>query len=94
MKHLLVHPQNLVLSDTGIDLTQIQHLIYSRLIRTPNQYIVTVHLRSTHHSAFLSPGYIGFIGVRATNIEPTPYEDFDAKSLVLKLLKLIFSIAP
>ena len=36
----------------------------------------------THHSAILAPGYIGYIEVPATNIQPTHYKVNDVNSLI------------
>ena len=55
--------------------------VYQNVHTEPSSCSVIIQ-NITHHSAILSPGYIGYIEVPATNIQPTHYKVNDVNSLI------------
>ena len=54
---------------------------YQNINTEPSSCSVIIQ-KITHHSAILAPGYIGYIEVPATNIQPTHYKVNDVNSLI------------
>ena len=55
--------------------------VYQKVNTEPSSCSVIIQ-NITHHSAILAPGYIGYIEVPATNIQPTHYKVNDVNSLI------------
>ena len=55
--------------------------VYQNFKTEPSNCSVIIQ-NITHHSAILAPGYIGYIEVPATNIQPTHYKVNDVNSLI------------
>ena len=71
------HPYISISFNSKINLPQ----VYQNLKTEPNNCSVIIQ-NTTHHSAILSPGYIGYIKVTATNIKPLHYKVNDVNSLI------------